>query len=86
MCPRRSVDNKALILSYPILLKKKGRSSSEVNDDCRGQLGHLQSEMVHVLACFPISIEFIDLESLKQTATIISSFSKKILLNKFRVN
>ena len=36
--------------------KKKGDPALKVTDDGRGQLGHLQRELVPVLACFPVSI------------------------------
>ena len=39
-----------------LLLRRKERDSAlKVTDDGRGQLGHLQRELVPVLACFPIS-------------------------------
>ena len=39
-----------------IIKKKKGDPALKVTDDGRGQLGHLQRELVPVLACFPASI------------------------------
>ena len=42
-----SVGEKFIILKDPAL---------KVTDDGRGQLGHLQRELVPVLACFPVSI------------------------------
>ena len=39
-----------------IIKKKKGDPALKVTDDGRGQLGHLQRELVPVLACFPVSI------------------------------
>ena len=41
------------------IIKKKrgvGGPALKVNDEGRGQLGHLQRELVPVLACFPVSI------------------------------
>ena len=39
-----------------IITKKKGDPVLKVTDNGRGQLGHLQREMVPVLACFPVLI------------------------------
>ena len=39
-----------------IITKKTGDPVLKVTDDGRGQLGHLQREMVPVLACFPVLI------------------------------
>ena len=39
-----------------IIKKKKGDPALKVTDDGRGQLGHLQRELVPVLACFPVLI------------------------------
>ena len=36
--------------------KKMGDPALKVTDDGRGQLGHLQRELVPVLACFQVSI------------------------------
>ena len=38
-----------------IIKMKRGDPALKVTDDGRGQLGHLQRELVPVLACFPIS-------------------------------
>ena len=47
-----------------IIKKKRGDPVLKVTDDGRGQLGHLQRELVPVLACF--HCDFINFESLKQ--------------------
>ena len=39
-----------------ILKKKRGNPALKVTDDDRGQLGHLQHELVPVLARFPVLI------------------------------
>ena len=39
-----------------IIKKKRGHPVLKVTDDGRGQLGHLQRELVPVLACFPVLI------------------------------
>ena len=51
-----------------LIKKKRGDPVLKVTDDRRGQLGHLQRDanVVPVLACFPVLIEFTDFESLKQ--------------------
>ena len=50
-----------------IFKKKWGDPTLKVTGDGRGQVGHLQRELVHVFACFPVLIcEFIDFELLKQ--------------------
>ena len=38
-----------------IFKKKRGDPALKVTDDGRGQLGHLQRELVPVLACLPVS-------------------------------
>ena len=45
----------AVSVGEKLIMKKKRRDSTlKVIDDGRGQLGHLQRELVPVLACFPI--------------------------------
>ena len=39
-----------------IIKKEKGDPPLKITDDGRGQLGHLQRELVPVLVCFPVSI------------------------------
>ena len=40
----------------------RGDPVLKITDDDRGQHGHLQRELVLVLACFPVLIVFIDFE------------------------
>ena len=49
-----------------LIKKKRGDPVMRVTDDCRGQLEHLNRELVSSFAFFPVLIEFIDFESLKQ--------------------
>ena len=45
----------AVGVSEKFLIKKeRGDPVLKVPDDCSGQLGHLQRELVPVLACFPV--------------------------------
>ena len=47
----------AVIVGEKFIVKKeKGNPALKVTDDGRGQLGHLQRELVPVQACFPVSI------------------------------
>ena len=39
-----------------ITKKKRGDPVLKINDDSRGQLRHLQRDLVIVLACFPVLI------------------------------
>ena len=39
-----------------IIKNKRGDPVLKVTDDGRGQLGHMQRELVPVLACFPVLI------------------------------
>ena len=39
-----------------IIKKKRGDPVVKVTDDGRGQLGHMQRDLVPVLACFPVLI------------------------------
>ena len=41
------------LLAILVIQKKRGDPALKVTEHGRGQLGHLQSELVPVLACFP---------------------------------
>ena len=46
----------AVSVGEKFIIKKREDPALKVTDDGQGQLGHLQRELVPVLACFPVSI------------------------------